>query len=208
MQLRGLPAAARARLHTGELSISELFVSGALYMGSPLFAAELPGGASWLKLDLTRIEAAEGIDPSAIASGESNPAEFLQELAKAGSAVRKVAREEVRGVQTTRYAAKVNLLKAAESQPGTNVARAREAFGKIEAEIGGSMPVEVWVDGHGLMRKTAIALKLKVNGKTIAEDIDIEYFGFGPVPAVNLPASSETYDATDSAVHSLSGEGG
>ncbi len=93
-----------------------------------------------------------GLDPSALASGETNPAQLLQEMA-AGSGAHVVGHEAVRGVPATRYAGKLNLLKAIESLPGTNVARARETFARLGSQLGGEIPVEAWIDSHGLVRK-------------------------------------------------------
>src|ERR1700737_998234 len=50
----GVPASVSASLPAGPLRIEEIFKSSIIYIGSPLFAGRLPGGARWMKLDVGR----------------------------------------------------------------------------------------------------------------------------------------------------------
>ena len=59
----------------------------------PLFTGKLPGGASWIKVDLTKVEQAAGLDPSQLLQGQANPAQFLEYLKASGSSVTIVGHE-------------------------------------------------------------------------------------------------------------------
>jgi hypothetical protein len=205
--LGGLPSQAQSVLHTSSLQMTEVYKSTALYMTSPLFSGRLPGGASWIKLDLGRVRQALGLDPSSITSQGINPSQYLQELSASGGS-RVVGHEKLRGVDTTHYAGKLDLLKAAEHQAGGNPARAREAFSKLTAAIGTtSIPVDVWVDGQNRVRKFALALTPTAQGQTFTFKLDIEYFDFGPTVAVKAPSSGEVFDVTERSLSALSGLG-
>jgi hypothetical protein len=203
MSLSGLPEAALRALHTSSVTIDELFKSGSLYVGSPLFAGKLPHGAKWMKLDLATVSRTLGLNPSSLTSGGADPAEYLRELRSAGADVKVVGHEKVRGEETTRYAATVNLQKALEAH-GASSKAASEALSKLSSTLGGTnLPVEAWVDGKGLLRK----VRIKLSGQAIAADVGVEYFNFGATPAVTAPAASEVFDATGAAAQGLSSSG-
>ncbi len=207
ISLSGLPEAALAALHTSSLTINELFKSGTIYLGSPLFAGKLPNGAKWLKLDLAKVEGTLGLNPSSLTSGGADPAEYLRELRSAGANVKVVGHEQVRGEETTRYSATVNLQKALESQ-GANSKAAAEALKKLSATLGStSLPVEAWIDGKGLLRKVRIKLSESVSGQTIGADVSLEYFNFGAQPSVTAPSGSEVFEATGAAAEGLTSSG-
>jgi len=208
LAITGLPAAAAAKLHGRPLTMRERFTGGALYIGSPLFAGKLPGGASWLKLDLKRISAAMGLNPGSLTSGEENPAEYLAYLRSRGSTLTASGSAVVRGVPKTRYSGQLNLLKAVESDAASNLAQARAAIEKIIAETGeSSYPMEVWVDGNHMVRRVSVTLDLKASGQQLSERINSEYFDFGPTLKVAPPPSSEVSDITSSALQGISGAG-
>lgn len=204
MTMAGLPASGAAGVEGGSLQMTELFKSSALYIGSPLFAGRLPGGAKWLRVDLARVQQALGLDPSSLTSGATNPAQYLQYLRDAGGSSRVVGHALVRGVPTTRYAGSIDLLKAAEAQPGADRAQLQAAFQKLISQTGlSSLPVNVWVDAHGLVRKISIAMSLNVAGQQLRATIDSEYHDFGPTPSIAAPPSSEVFDMTGQALQSL-----
>src|SRR5438128_6989082 len=74
LDLSGLPAS--PALPSGPLHMEEIFKSQILYVGSPLLAGKLPGGARWVKVDLGRVGQALGFDPQQLTGGQANPAQF------------------------------------------------------------------------------------------------------------------------------------
>jgi hypothetical protein len=205
LTLSGLPAAAQAAVPGGTLTLSEIYKSATLYMESSLFVGKLPDGARWIKLDLASVSQAMGLDPSSLTSSGANPAQYLSYLKDGGGTATVVGHEAVRGVATTHYHGELNLLKAAEAQPGTDRARARAAFEKLVAETGqSSLPVEVWIDAHGRVRRMALAIDAAGGGHDVQTNIQSEYFDFGATASVNAPAEAEVYDATATALQGLS----
>lgn len=202
LDLSGLPAS--AALPSGPLHMEEIFKSSTIYLGSPLFAGKLPGGARWVKLDLGRVGQALGFDLQQL-GGQSNPAQFLEFLKASGGSVSAVGHETVRGVQTTRYRGTLDLNKALDVVPSSARAALRSAISKMGIS---SLPVEVWVDAHKLVRRIALALKVPAGGQQLEVRITVELFDFGRTPRVSAPSGTDVFDATGTALGGISKLGG
>jgi hypothetical protein len=209
MDMTGLPSTTETTLPSGTLHMEELFTSGAIYVGSPLFAGKLPGGAQWMKIDISKFGQALGLDLQQLAGGQSNPAQFLEYLKASGGTVTPVAHELVRGVATTHYKGAIDLNKVADVLPSANRDQLRAALAKLIAQTGsGSIPVDVWVDAHRLVRRITMALAIATGGQQAQTQMTIELFGFGSTPTVTPPPQAEVYDATQAALSGLSSAGG
>jgi hypothetical protein len=199
MQLNGVPGAAAGGLGEGG-TIDERFLAGKMFMSSSAFAGKLPSGASWIEIDLAEAVKKLGFDPSALSSGQSNPAQFLEYLRASGGGVIVTGTERVRGVETTRYSGTIDLRKV----PGADSAAAKQAIDGIVAATGTStIPVQVWVDSKKLVRKLSLTMPLSLAGRRIETKVSEEFFDFGPQPAVQAPAASETYELPASGLSGL-----
>lgn len=199
----GLPAGTQSAAPGGRMSMTELFKGGIVYVASPLFEGKLPGGARWIKLDLGKVESSLGIDLRSLSSGQSDPSQFLQYLRAGGGTITAVGHETVRGAETTRYDATIDLEKVAEELPGGGE-KAKAAIKTLTAATGVStVPVTVWIDSHHLVRRMKMKLAIPAGGRTGAASIDYELFGFGASPAVKAPPSGETFDATSLSLQNL-----
>lgn len=204
LTMTGFPVSVSSKLHGDSLQMTELFKSASIYIGSPLFAGKLPGGARWLRLNVARLQQAVGLDPGSLTSGGANPAQYLQYLKDAGGSSTIVGQEAVRGVATTHYKGKIDLLKAAEAQPGSSRVQLRAAFDKLISETGlRSLPVGVWVDGHGVIRKVSLALSVAASGQRATATIQSEYYDFGSTPSISPPTDSEVFDMTQQELQNL-----
>jgi hypothetical protein len=199
MQLNGVPGAAAGGFGEGG-TITERFVGGKMFMSSAAFAGKLPSGATWLELDLAAAEKKLGLDPSALSSGQSNPAQFLEYLRASGGTALVTGTERVRGVETTRYSGTIDLRQI----PGADSPAAKQAIDAIVSATGAStIPVQAWVDSKKLIRRFSLAMPLSLGGQHVETKITEEFFDFGPQPAVQAPAASETYELPTSGLSSL-----
>jgi hypothetical protein len=206
-ELNGLPSSVTSQLGSGPLTFTELFSKGSIYMNSPLFEGKLPGGARWLRLDLSKLEAGLGIDPQSLANQQVSPGQYLEYL-RASGGITVLGREAVRGTPTTHYQGTVDLTKAADVLPTSDRSQLKAAMQKILAQIGSSrIPVQVWIDDKHLVRKMSMAIPLSIGGQQASTAIDFELYGYGPTPSVKPPASGEVFDATQSSLAGL-GAGG
>jgi hypothetical protein len=203
----GLPAATQSVLHGSTLQLREILKGGAIYVSSPLFASRLPGGAHWLRINLSQVEQALGLDPSSLTGG-TDPTQYLQDLRGAASSVRVVGHETVRGVLTTRYAATIDVEKAAEQAAGASRTQVHALVHKLLEKTGQStLPVEVWVDGQGRVRKITLALATKAGGQSGTAHLTLEYFNFGAPPTITAPPPSEVFDITAQTLEGLTSGG-
>lgn len=204
-----LPAGVSAALPSGPLHIEEIFKSSAIYVGSPLLAGKLPGGARWLKIDLSRFAQTIGLNLQQLTGGQSNPAQLLQYLRATGGTVELVGSEPVRGVPTSHYRTTVDLSKVADFLPSSNKDQLRAALAKLIAQIGaGKLPVNVWVDAQHLVRRLTLALPFSTAAQKVQFSITMELFEFGPTPTLAAPPSNEVFDATQTALAGAGSAGG
>jgi hypothetical protein len=176
------------------IQIDEVLDGHVIYMRSDAFKGRLPGGKSWMKLDLDAAAKQQGIDLSAISGGgaTSDPSQMLDYLKGAGVS-KKLGTEQVDGVQTTRYHVDADLTKAAKrsTAPG-----AQASFDKLIKMIGSkTIPVDVWVDAQHRVRREHLAYSFAVQGEKGAMDLTTDLTGFDVPVKATVPDEGDTVDA-------------
>ncbi len=175
-------------------TVKEITDQQQLYLRSPLFAGKLPGGKSWLKVDLAKAARTPGIDLDALgASGPSqDPAQGLDYLQGAGAA-RRLGAAQINGVATTHYQVQVDLKRAAKRSSG---ATAKRSINRLIAALGGptSLPIDVWIDGDHLVRRQRVAYNATVAGQRSTFDITTDYTDFGAKLDATPPADGDTFN--------------
>ncbi len=196
MDMSGLPAAARSVLPAGGLQMTELLAGRSIYVGSPLLAGRLPGGARWLKIDLDKVAQDLGVEAQSLGSGQTNPGQYLQYLRASGGSVRAAGRATIRGVPTIRYTGAIDLRRAAELLPSRDRAATESAMAKLIAATGtSSYPVQAWIDTSHMIRRLEIDFPVDAQGHRLTGSVVEELFDFGPIPAVSPPAAGEVFEA-------------
>lgn len=194
-----LPSAAAGALppdaFEGEMVFDELI----FYMRFPAFEGELPGGKEWLKIDLEEAGSELGIDVAQFAQlGRGDPTQSLEYLRAVSDEVEEVGTEDVRGAATTHYRATIELSRYPELVPEDEREAAEESVDRL-IELSGSeeIPVEVWVDEDGMVRRYEQTQTTEVPGageSTISQTIDL--YDFGTEVEVDIPSDDEVLDAT------------
>ena len=117
--------------------------------------------------------------------GQSDPAHMLQYL-RATSNVTEVGKDTVRGVSTTRYSARLQIDKVADRVS----ADAARALTQMTKTLGTKeIPMDVWVDADGLVRR----VKLDWHPKDASFLMTLDLFDFGDVH-VDVPSKSDAVD--------------
>jgi hypothetical protein len=159
-----------------------------IYMQSSKFGS-LPDGADWMSLDLSL---GDELDPTTLpevdAKGELAVLEGVDNAQKLG-------KEDVRGVLTTRYRGALSVADQVErmrDEDANNIASVTEKHG-------GPMRVEAWIDAEGLVRRMRLIHSQPAeNGNgPLTMDMTMDFFDFGFEPEIEVPDSSEVFDATD-----------
>lgn len=141
-----------------------------LYFRSDEFGS-LPEGKEWMGLDFTSMEEQE----SPLPAGGDVKGELA--LLEAVDDVQKLGKEEVRGVPTTHY---------------------RGTLEPADEADGSPLPVEVWIDTDGLVRRMTMT-QPQPGGKGKGSptiDLRIDFYDFGFEPEIDVPESGEVFDAT------------
>jgi hypothetical protein len=171
------------------MRVSEVMQDTSIYMSSDLFTGQLPDGKTWLKLDYGKTLSSLGISTSALAS--SSPADTLEQLQASGK-VTKDGPATIEGVATTHYTAILDPSRAAKVKKALHVT----------VDYG---PVEVWVDGQGLVRRLQMSWQQEASSAAPESTMSMTmtFSDYGEPVHVTVPPESAVYDATGLATQLL-----
>src|SRR5204862_396375 len=98
---------------------------------------------------------------------------------------------------TTHYKGAVDLRKVADKAPAKLRAELRTNVDRLIALTGSStIPVEVWVDEHGYVRKERYTEKLELQGHKVDVEESVELFDFGTPVIAPVPPAADVSDFT------------
>jgi hypothetical protein len=210
MDLSGIPGAS-ALPGGGAGTVQMIFQYPVIYMNLPFLAGKLPEGKTWMEIDLSKAAQADGIDLSQLSSlDETDPTQFLEYLRASSGGVTTVGHETVDGVPTTHYHATLQLSDILARLPSSAQAAAKAALEKLSDT--GAIPVDVWVDAQGRVRRIQLSIGVSVpagaSGSatgpiSVSGTTTMNFTSYGPVPPVAPPSSSEVFDATSLAAAGL-----
>jgi hypothetical protein len=166
-------------------------MNGTLYvtLGALGDSVDLPDG-KWVKLDAKALglSEAELVD---LTGGGASPELGLQYLASvnAGDVVVE-GTEQVRGENTTRYTATVNLEALAQRGSPAMVKRQKKNLEELGAAK--TVPMTVWIDGEGRTRKMKYELAITSSSIASKSTITMEFYDFGLPVEINAPDPSNT----------------
>jgi hypothetical protein len=192
-----MPAAFQLQVPTADPSMEMIFDGShglVMYMRSPLFDKMLPTG-KWVKMDVEKMAKKAGVDLGAIMStNQADPSQSLR-LLMASSAAHVTGSEQVRGVQTTRYAFNVDFKK---------LARDNKALKQLTESMGAvSAPAEAWIDAQGRVRR--LVVKMTMGGQLatpMTMTMTEELYDFGVRANIAIPTDDLVVDFS-----SLTGSG-
>jgi hypothetical protein len=182
-----------ATVGSRRLQIEAISDRRSIYLRSSMFASELPAGKEWVG-----VEPLLGHDPETALAGSSDVKQQLQMLQAAGGDVEAVGEENVRGASTTRYRGTIDLERVVSmlrEEGKADVALVMERMLKGEST---SIPVEVWIDENGLVRRVRQVMTIPTNtgDPGLQMDMQITLYDFGVKPRIQLPPASEVFDTT------------
>lgn len=169
-----LPASTLGAGGAGNVKFDVVSANDTYYLHGGPFQQIAPG--KWVKVKST---------DKAFQLGQNDPSQMLQYL-RATSNVDEVGKDTVRGVETTHYAARLQLDRVADKvspEAASALKQATKTLGTKE------IPLDVWVDRDGLVRR--IKMDWHPKGGSLVMGLDL--FDFGDVH-VDVPADSDTVD--------------
>lgn len=170
-----------------------------MYQRLPGLEKELPDGKSWIKVDLE--EAVGGELPADFGTG-GDPGAMLESLKRAGE-TRKVGTERIDGERMTHYRAVIDVEKAL-SQDGADLSpRVRR---QMKAMAGRRIPVDVWIDSEGRLRRQEQTMRVPAGGgEKVETKVTMTFDDFDEDVQVELPSDEDAHDMTEQVAGQLGG---
>jgi hypothetical protein len=186
-------------------SIETVTIGTTAYVGAGPLARFLPADAAWIRLDLAELageSSLDGLQPDSFGPAPGmDPRSSLEQL-QAVADVTEVGRADVRGVPTRHLAGELRLGDVAAQLD----APARDSLsglygGDLEALADVTVPIEVYVDAQGLIRRVHQRLEFDelapvLDGAEPGEldgavmEFTIDYFDFGADITVEAPENA------------------
>jgi hypothetical protein len=172
-----------------------VFVDSTVYYKLPPGA--LAGGRRWIQLDLQNVADASGLDFGPLVQGsQADPTQYLLWLSALGPGITKIGEEDVRGVPTSRYRAAVDLNLLEEQAPPGKEAEWAAYVQTLRDRLGlAFIPVEVWVEDEGLIRRFNHEYGFSTEGTTAV--VTTELFDFGIPVDVSAPPPDQVVTLND-----------
>jgi hypothetical protein len=198
MKVTSAPDVVVGAFDKSDLTTEVIADHAVVYTHSPQLSQLLGAGRRWLRIDAAKVGEAAGIDVSALTQPGQDPTQAVRQLRAVGADIEKVGREDVRGVETMRYRATVDLHRYPALAPAADRAAAREAIERLIELTGAStIPVDVWIGRDDRVRRMTQRLSFKGPGgpSTIAQRFEL--YDFGTKVDIKIPPRSQVTDVTD-----------
>lgn len=186
-------------------SIDVIETGGVAYTQVPAVArSQVPGHKPWVSVNLNKVSQAKlGASFSQLASlGSADPTKVLANLGQVSDHVTQAGTASIDGTNTTGYQAQVDLDKVAAQARAKAGPKAAQAIQQEEQSLGThTLPVEVWVDPHGLIRRLSTQVPIPAasagasNGSGKAS-LTMTFSDFGTSVHPSPPPASQTADIT------------
>ncbi|HUQ21991.1 MAG TPA: hypothetical protein VM049_03160 [Gaiellaceae bacterium] len=168
-------------------------------------SGQLPQGKKWLGLDLGKSFDAAGLGRLTPGQLQQDPAQMLRLLRASSTSVREAGNATVRGTDTRHYTAMLDLDKAltvTADELGLSEQQRKEmraAAQHLKKQSGvDRIPVHVFVDDEGLLRRMSMTMTSTVEGENLSLEVLTDYFDFGVEVGVKAPPAAQVFDLTKS----------
>ena len=154
--------------------------------------AALRGSKPWLKVDLAALGSQLGIDIGALGGLQSaDLGQTLSWLASGASKMAKVGKERVRDAETTHYRGALDLAQATAGLPPEARKPAEDAARALGTLV---VPVDVWLDGAGRMRKVRLSVQSGGSATPTVGAVEFELYDFGVQADIAVPPPDQVTD--------------
>jgi hypothetical protein len=176
-----------------DLDMEMVFAYPVIYMELPPESGQLPAGKKWIKMDLEKLGQEAGLDlDQLMGAGQTDPSQGLDFL-RGVTGVHAVGDEEVRGVSTTHYTGVVDLATLGSEHP-----ELKPSIDQLVQQSGISrVPVEVWIDGDGFVRRMKQTLEGSGSGLPMNMTMTTDLYDFGTDVSVKEPPADEVIDFSE-----------
>jgi hypothetical protein len=180
-------------VQAGPIEIEELGDGTAFFMRGTKISDELPEGKQWLE-----IQPFLGKSEQEAMVGGGSATDSLKMLTTVSGNVRPVGHEKVRGTTTRRYRAEIGMSDYARLLKEEGKDELAEEYEKLAVLMPNPVVSEASIDRHGMVRRMREIMTMPSDsGKPpVTMDIRMDLFDFNAHPDIQMPDSSEVFDAT------------
>jgi hypothetical protein len=169
-----------------------------VYMKLGFLSSQLPGGKQWIRLDVSKLGEAAGVDVGKLLSGaQFQPGDLLGMLQSEGATVHKLGPATIDGVATTHYRVTVDLAKALQSKGLTS-----PLFSGVTARMK-TATAAVWIGKDGLVRRVRVSANIPHDATRVRMAMTMNLYDYGAHVSIAAPPSSQVFDATSFAQQGL-----
>lgn len=191
----GLPSSMGSLAQLQHTTIKEIALEQngdyVIYMQLGFLSSQLPGGKQWIKLDVSKLGKAAGLDLGKLMSGtQFQPSDLLGMLTSEGAKIQELGAATVDGVATTHYRVTIDLAKALQSKGLTS-----PLLNGVTAQMK-TATSEVWIGKDGLVRRVKISYNVPHGAKAMRMAMTMSLYDYGAHLSIAAPPSSQVFDAT------------
>jgi hypothetical protein len=169
-----------------------------IYMQLGFLSSQLPGGKQWIKLDVSRLGKAAGVDLGKLMSAtQFQPGDLLGMLTSEGAKIQKLGPATVDGAATTHYRVTIDLAKVLQSKGLTS-----PLLNGITAQMK-TATSEVWIGKDGLVRRVKVSYNVPHGATPMRMAMTMSLYDYGAHLSIAAPPSSQVFDATSFAQQGL-----
>lgn len=185
-----------ARSQGGQLDFEAVLGEDAWYFRYPRFAARMPEGKEWIKL--------EGFpgQKEMSAPGVGSPDESLQML-RASGAVHRIGQARIGKTRTTHYGVTMTAAGIVDGLRAQGKDELAEQVERSAAEMVGPAHAEVFITKAGMLRRMRLVSATVSDGHAVTTTIQADLFDFGIKPDVQTPEDSQVLDISPLLEHKL-----
>ena len=132
-------------------------------------------------------------------SDQNDPAQSLKMLNGASNSVTQMGKETVRGTPATHYRIVIDYHKLLKNLSAQDRAAVAPVYRRAMQALGSStLPMDVWVDDAGMVRRLSYQMHLAIPGSqlTTNSSLVMDYFDFGTPVDVQAPPAGQVTDVT------------
>jgi hypothetical protein len=165
------------------------------YIHFRAISENLPEGKAWIRSDgeSVKVDGFEFGELEDVASAD--PRQLLEMLEAVGGEVETVGVEELRGTETTHYRATIDPAEYAKTATPEERADLGPLVEPLQAGVG-EVPVDVWLDADGLVRKLSIEISAEEQGEAGSASVSFELWDYGEDVEIELPPADAVVDAS------------
>jgi hypothetical protein len=167
------------------------------YVHLPAIDGQLPAGKTWVRGTPGDVKAG-GFDFKELESFTHNdPRDVLEALRGLSGDIQTVGTEELRGVETTHYRAPLEPAELVRKADATNL-DAATVLGRLSQAGVGEVPLDIWIDGNGLVRKLALDVDVPdaSSGQAGSVSLAFELWDYGERVEIDVPPPSQVAPAS------------